>query len=422
MTVPIVLHERRLWLLAALLCSLLLTAAWPLASQEAGGAGNEAAPATAPAKMVLWWPELLAPAEDPAVRELLNSQLDSFQASQRDVILELRLKANEGANGVLATLRAASPVAPGVLPDLALMRRADMLAAARDGLIQPLDERIAPAMRDDLFPAALELGRLNGQLYGLPWLLWLQHMAWSPQRRDQPLASFAEMLEGATRFAIPAASPALMNDLLLAQYLAAGGRLPTSTERAADVDAWLHTLQFYEQAREQALLDPAVTTYGATADYVGLLLAGELDAAVIDSADWLALEAEGARLGYGPVPTEAGSRTATLEGWMWVLVTDSSDRQALAAPLLDWMLGSGRQSEFARSVSMLPSRISAWELLDLSPWLEFARELLDNAVLPLTGDDEGASVNSARNALMAVLQGESDAAGANEDLLRRLAA
>ncbi|MCE2489375.1 MAG: extracellular solute-binding protein [Anaerolineae bacterium] len=415
MSIPTVMPDRRPFLRATLLCVLLLSAVRPLASQDA------ATQATAPAKLLLWWPELLAPADDPAVRELLNSQLDAFQASQRDVTLELRLKANEGPNGVLATLRAASPVAPGVLPDLALMRRSDMLTAARDGLIQPLDEWITPAMRDDLFPAALELGRTNGQLYGLPWLLSLQHMVWSPQRRDQPPASFAALLEAGTRFAIPAAAPALMNDLLLAQYLAGGGQLPTSTERPEDVDAWLQTLQFYELALAQALLDPAVTGYDATADYVGPLLIGDLDAAVIDSADWLALEAEGASLGYGPIPTMDGSRTATLEGWMWVLVTDSSDRQALATPLLDWMLGNGRRSEFARSVAMLPSRISAWELLEVSPWLDFARELLDNAVLPLASDDEGASVNSARNALMALLSGESDAAGATEDLLRRLA-
>ena len=54
------------------------------------------------------------------------------------------------------------------------------------------------------------------------------------------------------------------------------------------------------------------------------------------------------------------------------------------------MLGSGRQSEFARSVAMLPSRNTAWGMLEATPWLDFARELLANAVLPLAGGEEGA--------------------------------
>ena len=145
------------------------------------------------------------------------------------------------------------------------------------------------------------------------------------------------------------------------------------------------------------------------------------DAAVLGSDEWLALQAAGARPGYGPVPTLDGSLTGTLEGWLWVLVTDSSGRQALSARFLDWMLGSGRQSEFARSVDMLPSGATAWGMLEPAPWLDFARQLLDNAVLPLAGGDEGDAVNSARNALMAVLSGESDAGTATEDLLRRLA-
>ena len=387
-------------------------------------AGQEAeAVTTAPelTRVVLWWPERLAPAGNPAVLDLLNSQLEAFQSLQGNVTLQLRLKANEGPNGILATLRAASPVAPGVLPDLALMQRADMLTAARDGLIYPLEEGLSSTTLEDLFPAALDLGRINGELYGLPWLLTLQHMAWSPQRGDPPPASYADLLAADTHFAIPAASTAQMNDLLLTQYLAAGGRLPTNTQRPADVEAWRQTLGFYDQALAQMLLNGAVTGYSRASDYAGLLLSGQLDAAVLGSDEWLALQAEGARPGYGPVPTLDGSLTGTLEGWLWVLVTDSSGRQALSARFLDWMLGSGRQSEFARSVHLLPSGATAWGMLEASPWLDFVRQLLDNAVLPLAGGDEGDAVNSARNALMAVLAGESDAGTATEDLLRRLA-
>ena len=410
---------RRLLLMLALaltVCGSVLIGGARVAAQD-----DSSAPTPEPTVVVLWWPEQLAPADNSTALALLNSQLEAFQSILGNVILQLRLKPGNGANDILSTLRAASPVAPGVLPDLTLMRRADMLAAARDGLIHSLEGMVAQATLDDLFPAALELGRIEGELYGLPWLLTLQHMAWSGQRAGEPTASFAGLLEAQARFAMAAADPGRMNNLLLLQYLAAGGRLPTNTEREADVQAWQQTLEFYEQALAQGLLDPAVTGYGATASYAGMLLAGELDAAVLGSDDWLGLQAEGARPGYGPVPTLDGTQAGVLEGWMWVLVTDSSGRQALSARFLEWMLGSGRQSEFARSIAMLPSRDTAWGMLEATAYLDFARELMENAVLPLAGREEGGAVNSARNAFLSVLHGEASAAEATADLVRRLA-
>ena len=60
-------------------------------------------------------------------------------------------------------------------------------------------------------------------------------------------------------------------------------------------------------------------------------------------------------------------------------------------------------------------------MLEATPYLDFARELLANAVLPLAGGEEGAAINSARNAFLSVLNGEADAAAATDDLVRRLA-
>jgi len=137
--------------------------------------------------------------------------------------------------------------------------------------------------------------------------------------------------------------------------------------------------------------------------------------------DWRGLRGAGADLGYGPVPTLDGMPAGVLEGWLWVLVTDSAGRQALSTRFLDWMLGSGRQGEFARSIAMLPSRNTAWGMLEATPYLDFARELVANAVLPLSGGEEGAAVNSARNAFLSVLTGEADATTATAALLRRLA-
>ena len=84
----------------------------------------------------------------------------------------MRRKRTSGLGGILPTLRTAGPVAPGALPDLTLMRRADMLTAATEGLIVPLDTWIpTDLVDDDLLPGTRALGEIDGVLYGVPYAL-----------------------------------------------------------------------------------------------------------------------------------------------------------------------------------------------------------------------------------------------------------
>ena len=159
-----------------------------------------------PTRVVLWWPEQLAPGNNPMAMELLNSQLEAFQSFLGNVTLQLRLKSGTGVNGIPGH---AARREPGCARRAA---RSDLDAARgtcwrrpATGLIHSLEDMVASVTLDDIFPAAQDLGRIDGELYGLPWLLTLQHMAWSRQRAATPVASFADLLETQTRFAMAAA-------------------------------------------------------------------------------------------------------------------------------------------------------------------------------------------------------------------------
>ena len=137
-----------------------------------------------PTSMVIWWPEPLSPLDNSDAADLLSQQISAFQTAQGNVEVELRLKAVDGLGGIMSTLRAAGPVAPGALPDLTLMRRSDLQAAVQFGLIYPVGEGISPAVMDDLYPAALALGQVDEQLFGLPYMLEVQHTAFRSGRMD----------------------------------------------------------------------------------------------------------------------------------------------------------------------------------------------------------------------------------------------
>jgi hypothetical protein len=92
-----------------------------------------------PIRLTVWWPEPLAPQGDADASAELSRQLDTFQAAQSGLLIESRLKKADDIGGVLATLRAASAVAPGALPDVTLLRRTDLLLAVTEGLVRPLE-------------------------------------------------------------------------------------------------------------------------------------------------------------------------------------------------------------------------------------------------------------------------------------------
>lgn len=368
--------------------------------------------------MVIWWPEPLAPLNNAEANELLSEQISGFKAAQGNIDVQLRRKLENGIGGIMSTLRAASPVAPGALPDLTLMRRSDVTLAAQAGLIYPLEGLISSAISNDLYRAALALGQVNGQLYGLPYLLEVQHMAFSP-REEAPPSRFEDILAQQMTFALPIAQIDQINNVLMVQYLDAGGRLPADAAIGLDADALFTTLHFYEDALGQGLIDPAVINYVSAADYQAELLDGTLGGGLVNSTQYLNWLQSGVTLDFGPVPTVSGSVTGEIDGWMWVLTTPSVDRQALAGRFLNWMLNAERQGEYSQAVNLIPSQRTALQTWADGPYIRFLRQLLNNAVPPVSDSESGALVRSVQTALVAVLTQTSTADQAVQDLLDR---
>src|SRR5690606_19284932 len=103
--------------------------------------------------------------------------VSGFEAVEDNIDVRIRLKKASDVGGILQTLRSAALVAPGALPDLALLRRADLMVAAGAGLIHPLDNTAIASITEDLHPAVLELGTVNNQLVGLGYTVDVAHLA-----------------------------------------------------------------------------------------------------------------------------------------------------------------------------------------------------------------------------------------------------
>jgi ABC-type glycerol-3-phosphate transport system substrate-binding protein len=374
-----------------------------------------------PTTLVIWWPEPLAPRENADAAEVLSEQISAFERANATVEVQFRLKAARDVGGIMQTLRSASAVAPGALPDITLLRREDLLAAAQAGLIQPMENQIAPTILGDLYTASVALGQVEQQFYGVPYMLEIQHMAY--RSSDVPINSWrlSDFLRERFPFAFAAGRATGVSDVFWVQYLAAGGTVPTNGELTLNIPALRSTLSFYEQAANRGLINASVLDYTSSTDLAVLLAGGEIDAAVINSGGYLNLLNQGQRLDFGPIPTQDGQPATYLNGWLWVMVSSNPEKQTLAATFINSMLEVEMQGQYSQAIHMLPSQRSALRQWADESYAEFINDQLANATLPLPENIGGTAARAMQDALRAVLTGEQNAEEAVQDVVDQLA-
>lgn len=384
-------------------------------------AATPEATAEQPLELVVWWPEPVAPVGEIQASVILTEQTEGFLAANPDLLLDARLKKPRDVGGIMETLRAASAVAPGALPDVTLLRRADLLAAVQTGLVQPLEGQVSSAILGNLYTAALELGQVNGQLYGLPYMLEVQHMAYWGDFPSGDFATFDAVLAQQHAFAFPAGVTNGLSSVFLLQYLSAGGSLSDFSTGEVNADALGAVLVFYETAADAGLANATLLNYGTYTDYQTALQDRSLRAAVVPSSTYLGFGAAGQALAFAPIPMQAGQPTTLLDGWLWVITTPNPDRQAIAARFLDWMSQIERQSRYSQAIHMLPALRGALRQAGINAaYGDFITQLIGNAVLPQPEIASSVLARAIQNAFSAVLSGQRTAEDALQDVLNQM--
>ncbi|HVU12200.1 MAG TPA: extracellular solute-binding protein [Phototrophicaceae bacterium] len=369
--------------------------------------------------LTLWWPEPLAPIDNQAASNLLVEQIRAFEAANSDVTVNFRLKNDQDVGGIMSTLKTASLVAPGALPDLTLLRRSDMIAAAQAGLIMPLDEHAEASILDNLHPMVSALGRVNDRLYGLPYNVEVEHMVYQAGKYALDRWSFANVLAQKAAFVFAAGRANSLSDVFLVQYRDATGTLESSTI-SPDADQLRTLFQFYQQAVSEKLIDPTVLQYVIPDDFRGGLVQGDIPAGVVTSTLYLRMIAEGAKLDYAPIPTVSGEPTTVVDSWMWVLTSADSEQQMAAMRFLNWMQDADRQGKFNQTIDMLPSQRSALRQWEDPDYAAFIDTLLNNATMPLTESSSGVAARTIQSALASVINGQRSAEQATQDVMTQL--
>ena len=404
-----------------LLCAfILLCLSVSVSAQEGDVAELEAAARP----LTVWLPAPLIADESGAAFSLLSEHSDRFSQSD-NIAIQFRIKDVGGVGGIMASIRASSEVAPGALPDLALIRQRDFRPAQALQYMQSMESLFSSSLISDL-GNALATGQIaaNGELtlYGLPYFFEALHAAHTLQLAENSARlSFDDVLAQGAILLFPAARAMDFNQIVFLQYLAAAGSAPP--DDAIQADALRSVLRFYEDMVAAGLISADVLTWQTPADYRAEFL-GNLNRrqiAVVASSDFLSLRLEAeTELALARIPTPAGERLATRDGWLWVIITPDQARKNSAARYLEWLTEPVFHAGFANALHQLPSQAAILgDSLPENVDRAFFEDLAFGETLDMPEGDGGALPRLMQEALAQILHGESTAAEAADYVINQ---
>lgn len=369
--------------------------------------------------VTVWWPDELYPDTNTAAAAIFNDQLDLFRVTYPSYEIELRRKRTSGLGGILATLRTAAPVAPGALPDLTLIRRSDVITAAREGLIVPIGDWIpADLTGTNLIAGTLALGEVDGTLYGIPYALTIQHTVYRPTVFSDPPLSFDAVIAAGTPYLFNAGESPVSWTVLL-QYFGAGGRLFDDSGGATlNLDALMAVLEYYARGVRGGVFTVRLLDYSTLNDYWNAFVNGEAHIASVSSRTFLGMKSSVQNIAYAPIPSLDGSSLTVLDGWLWVVTTQNPDRQQRALAFLAWMMRVGQHGAFTEALGMVPSQTRALRLWDDRAYAEFAETLITTAFVFPEERRNNAAAAALQEAVADVLRGTSPEIAADEALTK----
>jgi ABC-type glycerol-3-phosphate transport system substrate-binding protein len=305
-------------------------------------------PASAEPRILrIWLPPHFDPNADTNAAALLRQRLAEFQASQRGLRIEVRIKAAEGKQGLLNSLAVTSIAAPAALPDLVALSRIDLESAASTGLLRPMDGLSTLLDNPNWYPFARELGHIQNIGYGLPFAADALVLIHEP---GLEIASWQDILASLEPLRFPADNSRLL--ALLSIYVSAGGKLlneqglPTLEEQPLT-----RTLTLFRDGLEAgtfspSLLEPAGNEGLPQAPPTGMIM------------NWAVSNWTRGQNIMQPVPGQGVPDQTFANGWLWALAGSAPENQQVATELAEFLMADEFLSEWTHQSGYLPTRVT----------------------------------------------------------------
>ena len=348
--------------------------------------------ATTPAIVTLtvWTIPRFAPGDGDAAARTLKAQAEAFVKAYPSYRLEWIIRPPASSGGVIDFLLSAHEVAPGILPDIAVLDTREMGAASRAGILQALDGVISDEIKSDLFPFARSATTIDGQWFGLPFEADVEHLLYNTKSMDAPPLTWTDVLSKGLRYGFAAGGEnGRANDMFVVQYLARGGRLTDQNNQPVLDEAPLAaTLAFYADGKRLKVLPETLIDLKSPEEVLPAYISNTLTLCNVRSDLYLAARAQLKNTGFAAIPTWNGAVASAGRARALVVVAPDAARLEAAKAFLAWFSDAERNAAWTRAAGRLPARLAAllqWDSSD--SYAAFVRWQLASAqALPSTSE------------------------------------
>jgi ABC-type glycerol-3-phosphate transport system substrate-binding protein len=323
----------------------------------------------------IWLPPRFDPNAGTDSANLLKQRLADFAASHPRIKIEVRIKAEDGDNGLLNSLVVTNGAASKALPDLVALSRPDLETAVLEGLVHPIDGLSTMLNDKNWYPYASELGHIQNIGYGLPFAgdaLVMIH------RPGLQVNTWDEFLASKEQLAFPAGDPQSLT--VVALYMSAGGKLVNDKGvPALEAEPLTEAFTLIQKAVAAKVLLPALVNVETGTQSFQAYHDGRATMAIGWAADGRdktdAIQA---------VPGLDANKPYTFAtGWVWALAGSDPEVQQVAAELAEYLIADDFAGSWLQGGGYLPTRLP--QSTDVNTILEAAHTIPSDDVLSVLG-------------------------------------
>jgi ABC-type glycerol-3-phosphate transport system substrate-binding protein len=370
-----------------------------------------------PVTLTVWLPPDFDPNNGSEAGTLLKERLDEFSDRTPGVRVAFRIKDLDGQSSLLESLSAAYEAAPSALPDLVALPGVQMQFAASRNLIYPLESFSSGQEDEDWYDFARDLGRYQGERYGIPFAGDALVMAFHPMIIGDPPGSWEEVILNENVLAFPAADPNAYYTLALYQSLG-GEFLDENGDPQLDPVLLESVLNFYLQAKNTEVMPDWLTQNNTDELSWGVFMKNQAQMAITWTTRFFDQTTGG--INFTAIPTQDGTPFTIATGWVWSLTGKDQSRYQAAIDLSEYLTEGEFLGEWTLAAGYLPPRPSAIDVWPSGSDLALASKILPSAVLIPDQSIYNVLGELFSQATIKVLNQESTPAEAVDDILSYL--
>ncbi len=328
----------------------------------------------------VWLPSQFDPAAENPPAQLLAQRLKKFESEHPGLKLEVRLKKEEAEGEILNELSVTSAAASSVLPDLILLSRSDLEAAALKGLLHPIDGLSTSLDDPNWYSYAQQLGHIQNTGYGLPFMGDAMVLIYYPELGT--IVNWEDVLSSKGQLVFPAGNPDGLVGLSL--YASAGGQildpqgLPT-----LDEEVLTRVLSLVEEGRSKKVFPASLANVTNETQTLQIYRTGIANKGIIWILNYHPIS-DGA---IAPLPGLDEAPFSYATGWIWALAGSDPENQQVAVKLAEYLVADDFITEWTQETGYLPMRPSSVPEGDrtMTAILESAHPMPSSAVIAVLG-------------------------------------